>query len=73
MAREKVTQAVEYPSEGTHVERCLQEDTHEETAMEGSALRGDECRGTVSMGSELPVSCPVEYRGSQGPANGTFL
>ena len=73
MARETVTQAVEYPSEGTNVERCLQEDTHEETAMDHSALRSEVCRGAVSMGSELPVSCPVEYRGSEGPANGTFL
>lgn len=72
-ARETVTQAVEYPSEGTNVERCLREDTHEETAMEGSALRSDKCRRSVSVGSELPVSCPVEHRGSLGPANGTFL
>ena len=72
-ARETVTQAVEYPSEGTNVERCLREETHEETAMEGSALRSDKCRRSVSVGSELPVSCPVEHRGSLGPANGTFL
>ena len=72
-AREKVTQAVEYPSEGNNVERCLQEETHEETAMEGSALHSDMRRRSISMGSELPVSCPVEYRGSEGPPNGTFL
>src|SRR6266496_1498646 len=72
-AREKVTQAVEYPSEGNNVERCLQEETHEETAMEGSALHSDMRRRSISMGSELPLSCPVEYRGSEGPPNGTFL
>jgi hypothetical protein len=29
-------QAVEYPSEGTNTERCPQEDTHEETAVDGA-------------------------------------
>src|SRR5437764_13161489 len=72
-AREKVTQVVEYPSEGNNLERCLQEDTHEETAMEHSTLHADVCRGSVSMGSELPVSCSVEYSGSDGPPNGTFF
>ncbi len=72
-ARQKVTQAVEYPSEGSNTERCPQEDRHEATAMEGSASRGDVCRRSISMGSELPVSCPVEYSGSEGPSHGTFL
>ncbi len=36
-AREAVIQAVEYPSEGTNTERCPQEDTHEETAVDRSA------------------------------------
>jgi hypothetical protein len=71
--RETVTQAVEYPSEGTNVERCPQEETHEETAMERSALRSDRCRRSGTMGSELPVSCPVESSGSLGAADGTFL
>jgi hypothetical protein len=72
-ARQKGTQAVEYPSEKNTMECDLQEDTHEETAMDHPTSHGEVCRRSVSMGSELPVPCPMESSGSQGSTHGTFF
>jgi hypothetical protein len=63
-ARSAKRDEITYPSEGNEMECFPQEDTHETTAMERSALHHSDDRRQTSMGSSLPVTDTVE-RGSK--------
>src|ERR1700730_14210211 len=65
-ARNAASKEVTYPSEGNNTECCSQEDTHETTTVDGSASPHGDSRRPAAVGSRLPVSCPMESRGSEG-------
>ena len=60
-ARAKRRDEIKYPSEGNETERFPQEDTHETTAMDGSALQHSNKRCSASLGSILPITRPLEH------------
>jgi hypothetical protein len=60
-ARAKRRDEIKYPSEGNETERFPQEDTHETTAMDCSALHHSNNRCSASLGSILPITRPLEH------------
>ncbi len=59
-ARKLVTQEVNFSSGASEVKNCPQEEDHETTAVERSALQHRDSRRSSQVGSSLPVPCPME-------------
>jgi len=61
-ARLPVTNQTGYPTDVNEMECCHQEGTHEETEVQHPASHERDCRCATTVGSSLPVSCPMEHR-----------